>query len=463
MAEARPTEPTLIWSVTEAERLRIACRAASIGVWQWNLLTDEMIYTRTARAICGFPDVGPVTTDMVRKVTHPEDYPRTSALAKRAFDPSIRDSSEFVYRIIRADDGAVRWVKAYGEAQFAVVGGVERAIAFVGSLQDITEEKAREDALAGSEARLRLAMEAGQLAVWEVDVGLDKVTTSPELNRLYGFPEDSTPSMDDYRSRYAPGELERVRTEAEKIVAAGGDKLNFEIRHLWPDGTEKWLLLKAEVGLNAHADGVRVIGVVADITETKKNEERLAIVARELRHRLQNNIAIISALAARSWPVEFQEERRDFQRRLVAIGKATELMFPRSDVIEQVTVERLLQEITGPYRSEAQDPFSFDGPDAPLPDRHVRPLAMAIHELATNAVKYGALSVAEGKVIVRWQAAKDGALTIEWRETDGPPVAPPQNAGLGSELLTKLLFQTPNSIVVSYDVEGLRCSISLTG
>jgi PAS domain-containing protein len=108
-------------------RLEIATAAANIGIWDWHLLSGEMLYSPRAKAICGFPLDREVNFEQVRDCVHPDDYPFTSAQAARALDSAIRDRNPYEYRVIRAD-GEVRWVLAYGEAVFAEVEGQTRAI-----------------------------------------------------------------------------------------------------------------------------------------------------------------------------------------------------------------------------------------------------------------------------------------------------------------------------------------------
>ncbi len=333
----------------------------------------------------------------------------------------------------------------------------QKGLAYAATLESAVETRTLE--LAESEARLKLAIETGQLAVWEVDVETDTIIGSPELNRLYGLPADSTPNLDELRSRYAPGEVERVREESLKRIAQGNTDLESEIRHIWPDGTEKWLLMRAQVGRNSKDSGMRVVGVVADITRVKQQEARLTTVASELRHRLMNTVTVISALARRSWPKDSSDARDDFLTRLRAIGKATDLMFSAGSDPERATLRHLLSEITSPYRSAGHNPFSFEGPDDVTVTKHMRPLAMAFHELCTNALKYGALSVTEGKVSVRWSYQADSSLQIVWQEMRGPVVSAPERSGLGSSLLKDLLFSKPNSVTIDYDPEGVICTI----
>ena len=269
-------------------RLQLATEAAAIGIWDWDVPTGRMRYSAQAKAICGFDPDKEVTYLDVRRVTHPDDYPRTSAMARRALDPMLRERLPYEYRIVRPD-GAVRWVVAHGEAVFAEVDGEMRAIRYVGTLQDITERLRLEEADRTGKARLALAIEAGRLAVWEVDVATDQVTGSPELNRLLGFPDDATPTAEEMRARYYPGEGERLRALGQAALTRGERTLDTEYRTVWPNGSVRWLWLRAEIILNDDGKPVRVIGVLSDVTERRRSEE--ALRASEARMKLAQQAA----------------------------------------------------------------------------------------------------------------------------------------------------------------------------
>jgi PAS domain S-box-containing protein len=127
-------------------RLELATKAAALGIWDWEIATGQMTYSPLAKAICGFPADLNVTYEDAKRVTHPDDYTRTSVMAHRALDPAIREVQPYEYRILRPD-GSIRWVIANGEAVFDEVDGVVQATRYVGTIRDVTERKQAEQAL----------------------------------------------------------------------------------------------------------------------------------------------------------------------------------------------------------------------------------------------------------------------------------------------------------------------------
>ena len=446
--------------LTPEERLRIATSAARIGVWEWDLMDNSMVYSEIAKEICGFAPEEPVTFAMVQAVTHPEDYPRTSAAAARALDPEVRENVVFRYRLIRADTGEERWVLAYGEAQFEEQNGKPQAVRYIGTLQDITEQQLAEQRQAESEARLRLAIDAAQMAVWEVDVTAGTVTGSVELNRLCGFPDDATPTLEEFNSRYAPGELERIGREGAEAQARGETRLQSEIHHIWPDGTEKWLLMRAQSVPASTGGNRRAIGVLMDITDRKRQEEALDVLSRELRHRVKNSLTVVAALARRAIASKDDPDKAnaEFMGRVSALGVASDLAF--SSEGEVVALDVLIRRIIAPYQEAGADRILVEGSPVIIPGQLASKLALAIHELSTNALKYGAMSVPQGHVSIKWDV-QGHQLSLRWVKRGGPLVTQPTKDGFGSRLLQRGIFSAPDEAVLTYEAEGLRCDIAI--
>jgi PAS domain S-box-containing protein len=170
--------------VTEA-RLELATEAAALGVWDWDVASGRLTYSARAKAICGFAADQEITYEDARRITHPDDYPRTSAMALRALDPTLRERAPYEYRVVLTD-GSIRWVLAHGEAVFEEVNGEVRAARYVGTLQDLTERKSVETALRGSNDRFRAAIEATEGVLWTNDATGRMVGEQPGWAALTG-------------------------------------------------------------------------------------------------------------------------------------------------------------------------------------------------------------------------------------------------------------------------------------
>ena len=148
-----------------ADRYELACRAAGIGVWELHVREGRLAYSDIARSIFGFPPEGAITREIVHSAIHPDDLEVVLAAAGRAMDPSVRSDEHYIYRIRRFDTGEPRWIRAHGIAEFDDESPDANALLYAGSLQDITDRELTRQALAASEERLRLAIDAAEMAV----------------------------------------------------------------------------------------------------------------------------------------------------------------------------------------------------------------------------------------------------------------------------------------------------------
>ena len=418
-------------------RLELIVAAADLGVWDWDVVTNDMRYSDRAKAICGFPLDKPVTFEQVRAATHPEDLPFTSAQARRALDPAIREHRPYEYRIVRPD-GSIRWVIAHGEAVFEEEDGALRAVRYTGTIQDVTARKEMENELRANAARLRLALDASRLAVWELDLQKNTIETSPELNRMLGFKEDENPSIEDIRARYYPGEMKRLRDIARQSVERGERYFEVEFRYIWPDKSVRWLLVRAEIVAAPDGTPQSAIGVLQDITERKEREQHTEFLLHELSHRSKNLLAVVQGMARQT--IRHAASPRDFEHallgRLQALARAHDLLLRedwRGAEIGAVIATQLEGFEIDPER------IGIEGPRIFLSSNAAQDLGVSIYELATNALKYGALSDNAGRVSVSWRIEgtrkRERTLHIAWTESGGPPVGSPERRGFGSIVL----------------------------
>lgn len=190
----------------------------------------------------------------------------------------------------------------------------------------------------------------------------------------------------------------------------------------------------------------------AALALARQDAEHQTFFAREMSHRLKNAMAIVQALARQTFDHETPEVAK-FEGRLKTLADAHNLL---NEHVKQPTasVEEVVAAAIRPFM--ALHRFNLDGPALSLPSQQVVLLALALHELGTNALKYGALRIPEGRISIRWDAF-DGGVWLEWKEQGGPPVDPPAADGFGSRLLRRASMGAH----VAYEVDGVRCTIAL--
>lgn len=326
-------------------------------------------------------------------------------------------------------------------------------------MRAITREQDVSDALAETNARLRLAMDAGRMAVWDVDVVSGALTASPELNRLLDFPEDHHPTMDEVRQRYRPGEGTSVRAAGQAAMARGERYFEVEFRYLWRDGSSRWMQLRCEIVRSDDNVPRHVLGVLCDITERKEAEERLTLLAREVDHRANNLLAVVQAAVKLSQAETVEALKESLEGRIAALAHVHSLL--SHSRWEGADLRRLISEELKPYLSDDGGKVRLDGPDLALKAEAAQSMAMVLHELATNAVKYGGLASGKGAVMVDWTTTADGDLRLTWIERGSSAVDPPARRGFGVGMVERALGQFHGKAAFDWRAEGLVCQIDL--
>lgn len=216
-----------------------------------------------------------------------------------------------------------------------------------------------------------------------------------------------------------------------------GEPYEIEYRLRNRDGDYRWTLGRALPIRDGEGRITRWIGTCTDIHEQKLMMDEREIIAHELSHRIKNIFSVIAGLiglSARQHPA-IREVADDLRNRIMALGRAHDFVRPHGDEAEELgRLRGILEQIFAPYDSAAASRFVFSGENPAIDDRSATPLALLFHELATNAAKYGALSVDSGRIHIDVQT-EDGAIRIDWREEGGPPVVPAEAEGFGSRLM----------------------------
>lgn len=195
----------------------------------------------------------------------------------------------------------------------------------------------------------------------------------------------------------------------------------------------------------------------------RRAEERQRLLINELNHRVKNSLATVQAIAQQtlSRPDVPEDARRAFAERLHALARAHDVLTEES--WEGAELSEVVASALNPYGGKAASHFHIEGPSVRLAPRVALSLVMALHELATNAAKYGALSHSGGRVEIVWEVEEHGdarRLRLRWEEKDGPAVVPPQHKGFGSRLIERgLAAELRGNATVTYEAKGVVCTI----
>lgn len=305
------------------------------------------------------------------------------------------------------------------------------------------DEKERELAataarLAESEARFRAISDSLPQMVWSTLPDGFHDYYNARWYEFTGVPDGSTDG-EAWNGMFHPEDQDRAWARWRHSLETGEPyEIEYRLRHR--SGVYRWTLGRAMPIRDEAGRIVRWFGTCTDIEDIKRHEEEREVVSQELSHRIKNVFAVVSALvtlSARRRP-EAAEFAQGLKTRIQALARAHEFVRPHtasaSPDSERTTLHAFLSALLAPYRGEGGDAIVIEGEDAVFDDQAATPVALLFHELATNAAKYGALSVLEGRVTVRSGYTDDG-FRLTWIEEGGPPLdGPPQTGGFGFTL-----------------------------
>lgn len=394
---------------------------------------------------------------------HPEDQP----LVRERWQHALATGEIFeIEGRLRHRSGAWRWTLGRAVPLLGADGAIER---WFGTCTDIDDIKATETRLKASEERLQLALDAAEVVgTWEWDVQADRLVADARFARLMGAETEEAERgvpLARYLAGIHPEDREGVRTAIAEAVRRG-DRYKHEYRVCRPDGSTAWVSARGQC-VHESGGAARFSGAVFDITERKTIEEARELLARELSHRIKNIFAVVNSLvtlSSRGYP-EAQTFAEAVRARLTALGRAHDYVRPQpgkeADAAGAQTAHGLFEELLAPYCGEG-DRISVEGSDAPVGVSAATALALVVHELATNAVKYGALSSESGHLTISCRAEGD-TYRIVWNERGGPAVeGRPEHRGFGTLMSERTASaQLRAQISHDWDPAGLTVTITL--
>jgi PAS domain S-box-containing protein len=313
--------------------------------------------------------------------------------------------------------------------------------------------------LVQSEQRRSLALATGQMGSWEWDPVNGDFVWDDGQYRIFGVDPDSFDlTIDNIKALIHPEDWKHLQN-AIKPAVQSTPSFQTEFRVCRPNGQLRWCIGTAVASVDATDHIVRISGVTVDITDRKDAEERQALLAREVDHRARNALALVQSIVRLTKADTIKSYIAAVDGRIGALSRAHTLL--AQSRWQGAGLARLVDEELAPYRTGDADKITASGPDVSLEPRTAQTLALALHELSTNAAKYGALSVMAGRVDLAWELQPE-MLVLRWSESGGPSTQPPATPGFGIRVISASVErQLDGEVRFEWQPEGLRCSLAV--
>src|SRR5712675_3156657 len=421
-------------------RLRAAFDNAAVGIAH---IGPDGRWLRVNRALCrilGYP-VDELLTKSFRDVTHPDDLASDLAKFELVREGKI-DSYEVEKRDLRKD-GAIIWCRKTVGCIRKGDGSIDY---FVSVIEDISARKQAEKQLRESEERFRSSLLLSPLPISLFDDREQILAISQSWLEQSGYLREELPRLEDWTSR-AYGErsgevLEQMRQII--VISTEPEARSAELKIRTKDGRERlWNFVSS--ALAPQSNGRRLFLCIAqDVTDQKAHEEQIHLLMREVNHRAKNMLSLVQAIARQTAARDPEDFIERFTDRIQALAANQDLLIRNE--WQGVDVEDLVCAQLAHFADLVGSRIAVDGPELCLNAAAAQAIGLVLHELATNAGKYGALSVDTGRVEVSW-GSDDDTFTMSWTECEGPPVSPPERRGFGTIVIKAMAERSVDGAV----------------
>ncbi|WP_224823538.1 sensor histidine kinase [Cognatishimia sp. MH4019] len=311
-----------------------------------------------------------------------------------------------------------------------------------------------------SPSEMEVGLQVARVGLGKVDYRADTVRLDALSADIFGFTAGEDIPRAEFHSRIHPDDWSGIAHELDDLLAPEhANVMDLTHRILRPDGALRWLNARKQVSFEGDAP-VSGIFAVVDITAAKIAEQQNDVLIGELNHRTKNLIAVIAGIARQMKrhcpPEEFADKLNE--RLMVLARNQDAVVEGRGSVFDLAGIVR---EQSKPFQSVTGKRLTVSGPELELSQSAGQVFGMVLHELLTNAVKYGALSTRDGRIALEWRVA-DGQVDLAWQESGGPAVTPPERSGFGGEVLSSLpRMSLEAEVTMDYASDGLRYALHL--
>lgn len=425
-----------------------------IGTYEWRVAEDRLDWSPELRAIYGLERAPDAESGFAERV-HPEDRTRVEAETSAYLGTGSSYAHEF--RIVRPD-GEIRTVHDRGVIERFQDGRVKRLLGLNIDITELRQQQLEAEAsLRESEARLQLAYEVADIGAWDLDLTRRQSVWSKRLYELLGIDAGQPASDHLFLSHVHPDDQTWMRERYDSAIA---QRTVFDevFRIIRSDGEVRHVVGKGRVVEQADGEPTRMIGVNYDITDLIQAHEQKHLLMREVHHRFKNTLSMVQAVARQTMQSQPEDFLARFTARIQGLSSAQDMLV--HNMWTGVDVLPLVHSQLAHMKDAIGRRIRLSGPAIRLKSDAAQALGMAIHELATNAGKYGALSGETGDVSIEWRLEGDPAggrqFVISWVERGGPPVSKPERLGFGSVVIDRMASAAMNAQVdVDYRPEGL--------
>ena len=309
-----------------------------------------------------------------------------------------------------------------------------------------------------SEQRRTLAIAAGRMGSWDWDRTSGECLWDEGQCRIFGVdPRNFIPSPENTRALIHPDDWSVLEVGLDRVLRQG-DSIQSEFRVLRPNGQVRWCLGSAAATTDSGGRVLRISGVTVDITDRKEAEERHVLLAREVDHRARNALALVQSIIRLTRSDNIANYTSAVEGRIKALSVAHAIL--SATRWEGADLRGLVDEELAPYKT-GHERIVVKGPDVVLRPSAAQTLALTLHELTTNAAKYGALSSSSGRIELSWEI-QDGNLITHWREVGGPAIRAPHYKGFGTRIVVESIErQLGGKVTYDWAADGLRCTLSV--